>query len=329
MLKKIRRLTRLSIRRLTLYLAQAIKLLPIKQSLRLRALLGEKPRRHPTITGLKVCNHQFKGYIDEICSNVISGWLYSDTKTPIALTLEINGRSTFDTTANIFRQDLLDNGLPTGQAGFRFLLPEAANAKAFDFRILSKLCGSIVFSGRYIAEQTTEQINSLHNIQKALRSGQINGIEGPASEWLLEQVIPGLMQNIRSSNKVRIPPLKSQPFTEKAPSLAPEVDIIIPVYSGLKETQDCIKSVLNAIYEMPYEIIVINDAGPDSILNEWLRDLGDQQKITLYENSVNLGFVGTVNKGMKLHPERDIILLNSDTIVSNNWLDRLKNAAYS
>ncbi|WP_422409311.1 MULTISPECIES: glycosyltransferase [unclassified Endozoicomonas] len=136
------------------------------------------------------------------------------------------------------------------------------------------------------------------------------------------------MQNIRSSNKVRIPSLKSRPITEKAPSLASEVDIIVPVYSGLLETQNCIQSVLNATYKTPYEIIVINDAGPDSTLNEWLRDLANQQKITLYENSVNLGFVGTVNKGMKLHPKRDVILLNSDTIVANNWLDRLKDAAY-
>jgi GT2 family glycosyltransferase len=26
---------------------------------------------------------------------------------------------------------------------------------------------------------------------------------------------------------------------------------------------------------------------------------------------------------MRLHPERDVVLLNSDTVVANDWLDRL------
>lgn len=49
----------------------------------------------------------------------------------------------------------------------------------------------------------------------------------------------------------------------------------------------------------------------------------------LHRNSANLGFVATVNRGMALHPDRDVVLLNSDTEVSGNWLDRLRHAALS
>src|SRR5262249_31632988 len=43
----------------------------------------------------------------------------------------------------------------------------------------------------------------------------------------------------------------------------------------------------------------------------------------------NLGFVRSVNRGMQLHGDRDVVLLNSDTEVANDWLDRLHAAAYS
>src|SRR5439155_9965202 len=46
-------------------------------------------------------------------------------------------------------------------------------------------------------------------------------------------------------------------------------------------------------------------------------------------NDRNLGFVQSVNRGMALHPDRDVVLLNSDTEVANDWLDRLARAAYS
>src|SRR4030095_3392247 len=50
--------------------------------------------------------------------------------------------------------------------------------------------------------------------------------------------------------------------------------------------------------------------------------------ITLLRNAENLGFVRTVNRGMSLHPERDVVLLNSDTEVANDWLARFRAAAY-
>ncbi len=49
----------------------------------------------------------------------------------------------------------------------------------------------------------------------------------------------------------------------------------------------------------------------------------------MLENEHNLGFVATVNRGMALSDAHDVLLLNSDTEVANDWLDRLRAAAYS
>jgi GT2 family glycosyltransferase/glycosyltransferase involved in cell wall biosynthesis len=106
------------------------------------------------------------------------------------------------------------------------------------------------------------------------------------------------------------------------------VDIIVPVYRGLEETKRCIESILACQQSTLYELIVINDHSPENELSEYLQEKVKRNQFTLLCNDKNLGFVATVNRGMLLHNDRDVILLNSDTEVVNNWLDRLKKCAY-
>ncbi|WP_287805162.1 methyltransferase domain-containing protein [Diaphorobacter sp.] len=108
------------------------------------------------------------------------------------------------------------------------------------------------------------------------------------------------------------------------------VDVIVPVYRGLADTQLCINSVLNSSVRASYRLIVINDCSPEPAVTAWLRERAAQDtRITLLENDENLGFVGTVNRGMALSEHHDVLLLNSDTEVANDWLDRIRAAAYS
>lgn len=111
--------------------------------------------------------------------------------------------------------------------------------------------------------------------------------------------------------------------TQSIDPAAVPVDIIVPVYRGLEETQGCIESVLTAACRSRFELIVINDCSPEPEVTEWLRKAAAGGRFTLLENEQNLGFVGTVNRGMSLHPDRDVVLLNSDALVANDWLDRL------
>lgn len=108
------------------------------------------------------------------------------------------------------------------------------------------------------------------------------------------------------------------------------VDIIVPVYRGLADTRLCIDSVLASPCVTPYRLIAINDASPEPEVTAWLRERAAQDsRITLLENPDNLGFVGTVNRGMELSDSNDVLLLNSDTEVASDWLDRMRRAAYS
>lgn len=139
-------------------------------------------------------------------------------------------------------------------------------------------------------------------------------------------------------------PLAPAPATDPLPAPRPQpthqgqapaqVDIIVPVYRGLADTQRCVQSVLDcqALCRSSARLILINDASPEAPLTDWLRDVAARAPhIVLLENERNLGFVATVNRGMQLslNAGHDVLLLNSDTEVANDWLDRLRRAAYS
>ncbi len=57
----------------------------------------------------------------------------------------------------------------------------------------------------------------------------------------------------------------------------------------------------------------------------WKRDRPTWE---LLRNTANFGFVASVNRGMAIYPDHDVVLLNSDTEVPPCWLQRLRSAAY-
>jgi GT2 family glycosyltransferase/glycosyltransferase involved in cell wall biosynthesis len=113
----------------------------------------------------------------------------------------------------------------------------------------------------------------------------------------------------------------------RALGVEPLVDVVVPVYRGLEETLRCVYTVLAATCATPHAVVVIDDASPDPELVKELRRLADAGLLELIHNERNCGFVATCNLGMSLHPGRDVVLLNSDTEVYGDWLDRLRAAA--
>jgi GT2 family glycosyltransferase len=107
------------------------------------------------------------------------------------------------------------------------------------------------------------------------------------------------------------------------------IDLIVPVYDGVEQTRRCLESVRGSSSRTAFELVVVDDASPRAQIGAGLDALARDGHITLLRNAKNEGFVRSVNRGMALHPERDVILLNSDTEVANDWLDRLIEAAQS
>ena len=75
-------------------------------------------------------------------------------------------------------------------------------------------------------------------------------------------------------------------------------------------------------------IIVIDDNSPEDAVSAYCEELTKRFGIQLLVNDENLGFVRAVNKGFIEAGDADIILLNSDTVVANDWAQRLQACAY-
>lgn len=107
------------------------------------------------------------------------------------------------------------------------------------------------------------------------------------------------------------------------------VDIVIPIFNAYEYTVKCVQSVLLNTNNEDYNLILINDKSTDKKIEEYLNELEYKKLNNVYilHNENNLGFVQTVNKGMKFS-ENDVVLLNSDTEVTKNWLNKIKQAAY-
>lgn len=121
--------------------------------------------------------------------------------------------------------------------------------------------------------------------------------------------------------------LVSDRSREADPPIGP-IDVVIPVYGGIAETRTCIESVLASRTQCRMRLRLHNDASPEPELGAYLQSVAQANPgVLLVENAVNLGFVGTVNDAMRRAKECDdfqaVVLLNSDTEVSNGWLDRL------
>jgi GT2 family glycosyltransferase len=115
----------------------------------------------------------------------------------------------------------------------------------------------------------------------------------------------------------------------RPPARGGALDVIMPVYGSRSLVLQAIDSVLQAPVAVPFELIVVDDASPDRVLARELEVLANAGLIRLLVNDRNLGFPASANRGFSLHRDRDVVLLNSDTCVFGDWLDRLVTALHT
>jgi len=114
-----------------------------------------------------------------------------------------------------------------------------------------------------------------------------------------------------------------QPASEKPPVLG-KADVIVCVHNALEDVRRCLASIVDHRSAGLNKLILVND-GSDAQTASYLRQFVAEAKVetVLLENPQPAGYTKAANRGLVARKAEYVILLNSDTIVTPAWIDRL------
>ncbi|MCI6165626.1 MAG: glycosyltransferase, partial [Lachnospira sp.] len=162
------------------------------------------------------------------------------------------------------------------------------------------------------------------NHQINLKENHIQNIEGGYKRWVRISENP-LCRAIRAPKKIAAKAYHRIKDGDGVERLVipkwdkPIVSIVIPVYNQFEYTHACVKSIIETVEDIPYEIIIGDDESTDAT-----------RKIKKYINGIRVnmntsdhGFLMNCNHAAKLARGEYIVFLNNDTQVKEEWLSSL------
>lgn len=99
--------------------------------------------------------------------------------------------------------------------------------------------------------------------------------------------------------------------------------IIIITYNSGKYIKKCIDSILSSITNLNIKITIIDNYSMDNTLNIINKYFG--KRVQIIKNNNNIGFARGVNMGIRANTDKDILLINPDTICEKTSIQRLIN----
>jgi GT2 family glycosyltransferase len=104
------------------------------------------------------------------------------------------------------------------------------------------------------------------------------------------------------------------------------VDIVVCVHNALEDVRLCLTSVRESLAP-GHRVVIVNDRS-DLATTGYLREFAEgDRRVTLIENDENLGYTRSANRGLTAATAEFRILLNSDTIVCNDWALKMLDVA--
>jgi GT2 family glycosyltransferase len=145
------------------------------------------------------------------------------------------------------------------------------------------------------------------------------------ARWYYENIVFQYPSTLKKSIELNISIAKKS----KKSKFRPIIEIIVPIYNGLEDLKKCLDSIKFNTKIFKFRVLLINDASNKST-TKWLQNYCAHSPIFyLIEHEKNHGYTKAINTGIKLSSAPYIILLNSDTIVSKNWLENLIQCMHS
>ncbi len=124
-----------------------------------------------------------------------------------------------------------------------------------------------------------------------------------------------LIEVLPAGNKAELPPHLAS------------VDVIVCVHNAYDDVVRCLDSITH-FTSKPYTLILVDD-GSDEPTASYLKRFSEEQKCRLVRNEKARGYTFAANQGMRESQADYVVLLNSDTIVTDGWIDRMVACAES
>jgi GT2 family glycosyltransferase len=145
-----------------------------------------------------------------------------------------------------------------------------------------------------------------------------------------DQVGSVKLSDIWSSRKLAVPgwgagspprPLASV-AARSAPSAIPFVQIIVPIFNAAADVGELIESVIEHT-DSPFELILADDHSGEYTKLRGANWIAQDPRVRLFRHEENMGYTRNINLAFQSCVADYIVLINSDTIVSPRWLEKL------
>jgi GT2 family glycosyltransferase/glycosyltransferase involved in cell wall biosynthesis len=269
------------------------------------------------------CSVRLAGYLDDLSPTHCRGWLLSPDAPRQRFEIEVfdDGEQIGEGSTILPREDLRDlYPIAWKTAGFDFPLRTKRSNAPYPQVCSVRLARSMtqLFDGPFAVTSCSDRVAAVRQAAILLRA---NERLSPLELASINRAMTELIQNYRSAPAaVRVPLNVPNP----AETTTRRFNIIIPIYKGVAITRACIQSVLETRDPIRDSVVLINDCSPDPEMARMLGSLAAEAGVYLLDNASNLGFVGSVNRGLAFSRIGHAVLLNSDTRVFQGAWDEME-----
>lgn len=151
-----------------------------------------------------------------------------------------------------------------------------------------------------------------HKINHDVSDELINKISGS------KKIDPFLEPNFLSVRKARIDAQKER-----------RIDIVVCVHNAYSEVKKCLKSIEDTRASENVKLIIVDDGSDSETANYLQKFEATRAWATLTRNNSAGGYSRAANKGLRASTAEFVVLLNSDTVVTDGWVEKLADAAFS
>ena len=274
------------------------------------------------------CTLELRAALESITPERARGWLFSPSAPQRVFSLSVyrEGKLAKTGVCEQARTDVKDHFPDCGQPGFDIELPhrKAQTTESISLTVRFANGTRDLFEGPYLFVGRPAAVAALQTLSHLSYAG-VEGLDDGASA-ILTEALKHYLDKMRSQDGVVLNKQRAEMVAQEPTH---RLAIVMPIYRGVKITQSCIESVLAHRNPNTDLLVLLNDSSPDADMAPMLEMYRNTPNVLLLTNDTNLGFVGTVNRGMALSKGLDVLLLNSDTVLHAGGLDELLTVAYS